>query len=67
MTFVLSDVFPPQDFVVTKQLASVLSHCYSSSPVPPVTPVDAALSTQLGDWTLRSCDELSETLGDDDA
>ncbi|KAF3686174.1 Ankyrin repeat and BTB/POZ domain-containing protein 2 [Channa argus] len=36
-----------KDYAITKQLASVFSHCYGSCPVPPVPPMDAALSTQL--------------------
>ncbi|XP_068584825.1 ankyrin repeat and BTB/POZ domain-containing protein 2-like [Cebidichthys violaceus] len=36
-----------KDFVLTKRLSSVFSHCYSCSPVPPVRPVDVSLSTQL--------------------
>ncbi|XP_070814376.1 ankyrin repeat and BTB/POZ domain-containing protein 2-like [Chaetodon trifascialis] len=36
-----------KDYVITKRLASVLSHCYGGVPVPPVPPVDVALSTQL--------------------
>ncbi|XP_034746092.1 ankyrin repeat and BTB/POZ domain-containing protein 2-like [Etheostoma cragini] len=35
------------DYVVTKRLASVLSHCYGGAPVPAVPPVDVSLSTQL--------------------
>lgn len=64
MTFLPSEavVFPPQDYVVTKRLASVFSHCYSCSPVPPVAPVDVTLSTQLGDSSLQSCDKLSMEL-----
>ncbi|XP_054472051.1 LOW QUALITY PROTEIN: ankyrin repeat and BTB/POZ domain-containing protein 2-like [Anoplopoma fimbria] len=36
-----------KDYVLTKRLASVFSHCYSCSPVPPVPPLDVSLSTQL--------------------
>nr|XP_046253578.1 ankyrin repeat and BTB/POZ domain-containing protein 2-like [Scatophagus argus] len=36
-----------KDYVVTKRLASVFSHCYGCSPVPPVPPMDITLSTQL--------------------
>ncbi|XP_029353636.1 ankyrin repeat and BTB/POZ domain-containing protein 2-like [Echeneis naucrates] len=36
-----------KDYVITKRLASVFSHCYGCCPVPPVPPMDAALSTQL--------------------
>ncbi|XP_018548369.1 ankyrin repeat and BTB/POZ domain-containing protein 2 isoform X2 [Lates calcarifer] len=36
-----------KDYVITKRLASVFSHCYGSSPVPPVPPMDVTLSTQL--------------------
>uniref|UniRef100_A0A672FXZ8 Ankyrin repeat and BTB (POZ) domain containing 2a n=1 Tax=Salarias fasciatus TaxID=181472 RepID=A0A672FXZ8_SALFA len=35
------------DYVVTKRLASVFSHCYGGAPVPPVPPLDVSLSTQL--------------------
>lgn len=64
MTFLPSEVVvvPPQDYVVTKRLASVFRHCYSCSPVPPVAPVDVTLSTQLGDSSLQSCDKLSMEL-----
>ena len=40
--------FPLQDYVVTKRLASVFSHCYGGAPVPAVPPMDVTLSTQLG-------------------
>ncbi|KAI3377674.1 hypothetical protein L3Q82_008442, partial [Scortum barcoo] len=36
-----------KDYVTTKRLASVFSHCYGCSPVPPVPPMDVSLSTQL--------------------
>ncbi|XP_022605558.1 ankyrin repeat and BTB/POZ domain-containing protein 2-like [Seriola dumerili] len=36
-----------KDYVITKRLASVFSHCYGGSPVTPVPPVDVTLSTQL--------------------
>ncbi|TKS70530.1 Ankyrin repeat and BTB/POZ domain-containing protein 2 [Collichthys lucidus] len=36
-----------KDYVITKRLASVFSHCYGSSPVPPIPPLDVTLSTQL--------------------
>ncbi|KAM6943479.1 ankyrin repeat and BTB/POZ domain-containing protein 2-like [Xenentodon cancila] len=36
-----------KDYVVKKRLAAVLSHCYGSSPVPVVPPMDVSLSTQL--------------------
>ncbi|CAJ1049933.1 ankyrin repeat and BTB/POZ domain-containing protein 2-like [Xyrichtys novacula] len=36
-----------KDYVVTKRLASVISHCFSRSPVPPISPLDVTLSTQL--------------------
>ncbi|XP_032373799.1 ankyrin repeat and BTB/POZ domain-containing protein 2 [Etheostoma spectabile] len=36
-----------KDYVVTKRLASVFSHCYGAAPVPAVPPVDVSLSTQL--------------------
>ncbi|KAM9366758.1 ankyrin repeat and BTB/POZ domain-containing protein 2-like [Symphorus nematophorus] len=36
-----------KDYVITKRLASVFSHCYSCSPVPPVPLLDVTLSTQL--------------------
>lgn len=44
--------------MITKRLASVFSHCYSFSPVPPVPPMDITLSTQLGNISLLSCDHL---------
>lgn len=37
-----------QDYVITKRLASVLAHCYGSSPVTPVPTLDMTMSTQLG-------------------
>ncbi|XP_042342563.1 ankyrin repeat and BTB/POZ domain-containing protein 2-like [Plectropomus leopardus] len=36
-----------KDYVITKRLASLFSHCYSCCPVPPVPPMDVTLSTQL--------------------
>ncbi|KAL7406010.1 hypothetical protein ABVT39_011617 [Epinephelus coioides] len=36
-----------KDYVITKRLASVFSHCYSCSPIPPILPMDVTLSTQL--------------------
>ncbi|XP_070758191.1 ankyrin repeat and BTB/POZ domain-containing protein 2-like [Enoplosus armatus] len=36
-----------KDYMITKQLASVCSHGYSCCAVPPVPPMDVALSTQL--------------------
>ncbi|XP_041649964.1 ankyrin repeat and BTB/POZ domain-containing protein 2-like [Cheilinus undulatus] len=36
-----------KDYGITKRLASVISHCYGSSPVPPIPPLDVTLSTQL--------------------
>ncbi|XP_034998298.2 ankyrin repeat and BTB/POZ domain-containing protein 2 [Hippoglossus stenolepis] len=36
-----------KDYVITKRLASVFSHCYGCCPVPPVPPMDITLSTQL--------------------
>ncbi|XP_034535121.1 ankyrin repeat and BTB/POZ domain-containing protein 2-like [Notolabrus celidotus] len=36
-----------KDYVTAKRLASVLSLCYSCSPVPPLPPLDVTLSTQL--------------------
>ncbi|KAG8001088.1 Ankyrin repeat and BTB/POZ domain-containing protein 2 [Nibea albiflora] len=36
-----------KDYVITKRLASVFSHCYGSSPVPLIPPLDVTLSTQL--------------------
>ncbi|XP_060924523.1 ankyrin repeat and BTB/POZ domain-containing protein 2-like [Limanda limanda] len=36
-----------KDYVITKRLASVFSHCYGGCPVPSVPPVDVTLSTQL--------------------
>ncbi|GLD55688.1 ankyrin repeat and BTB/POZ domain-containing protein 2-like isoform X1, partial [Lates japonicus] len=36
-----------KDYVITKRLTSVFSHCYGSSPVPLVPPMDVTLSTQL--------------------
>ncbi|XP_039981916.1 ankyrin repeat and BTB/POZ domain-containing protein 2-like isoform X2 [Xiphias gladius] len=36
-----------KDYVITKRLASVFSHCYGCSPVPPIPPMDVTLSTQL--------------------
>ncbi|XP_069383579.1 ankyrin repeat and BTB/POZ domain-containing protein 2-like isoform X2 [Paralichthys olivaceus] len=36
-----------KDYVITKRLASVFSHCYGCCPVPPVPPMDVTLSTQL--------------------
>uniref|UniRef100_UPI0037E8A73F ankyrin repeat and BTB/POZ domain-containing protein 2-like n=1 Tax=Semicossyphus pulcher TaxID=241346 RepID=UPI0037E8A73F len=36
-----------KDYVITKHLASVFSHCYSCSPVPLIPPLDVTLSTQL--------------------
>ncbi|KAM3625073.1 uncharacterized protein V6R79_006495 [Siganus canaliculatus] len=36
-----------KDYVVSKQLASVLSHCYGRSSPPPIPPMDVSLSTQL--------------------
>ncbi|XP_068177861.1 ankyrin repeat and BTB/POZ domain-containing protein 2-like [Antennarius striatus] len=35
-----------QDYLTTRRLAAVISHCYGS-PVPPVPPMDVSLSTQL--------------------
>ena len=46
--------FSLQDYVITKRLASVSSHCYGCCPVPPVPPMDATLSTQLGNTLLTS-------------
>uniref|UniRef100_A0A3B4WVL5 Ankyrin repeat and BTB domain containing 2 n=1 Tax=Seriola lalandi dorsalis TaxID=1841481 RepID=A0A3B4WVL5_SERLL len=34
-----------KDYVITKRLASVFSHCYGGSPVTPVPPVDVTLIT----------------------
>ncbi|KAA8596031.1 hypothetical protein FQN60_011322, partial [Etheostoma spectabile] len=42
-----------KDYVVTKRLASVFSHCYGAAPVPAVPPVDVSLSTQLGNPSPR--------------
>ncbi|XP_067448386.1 ankyrin repeat and BTB/POZ domain-containing protein 2-like [Thunnus thynnus] len=36
-----------KDYVITKRLTSVFSHCYGCSPVPRVLPMDVTLSTQL--------------------
>ncbi|XP_058485559.1 ankyrin repeat and BTB/POZ domain-containing protein 2-like [Solea solea] len=36
-----------KDYVITKRLASIFSHCYGRSPVPPVPLMDLTLSTQL--------------------
>ncbi|XP_062271281.1 ankyrin repeat and BTB/POZ domain-containing protein 2-like [Scomber scombrus] len=36
-----------KDYVITKRLASVFSHCYSVSPVPHIPTMDVTLSTQL--------------------
>ncbi|XP_061593415.1 ankyrin repeat and BTB/POZ domain-containing protein 2-like isoform X3 [Cololabis saira] len=36
-----------KDYVVLKRLAAVLSHCYGSSPVPAVPPMDVSLTTKL--------------------
>ena len=51
-------VLPLQDYVMTKRLAAVFSHCYGGSPVPPVPPMDVALSTQLGNTSPPSRDCL---------
>ncbi|XP_068995738.1 ankyrin repeat and BTB/POZ domain-containing protein 2-like isoform X2 [Embiotoca jacksoni] len=47
-----------KDYVVTKRLASVFSHCYGS-PVPPVPPMDVSLSTQLDIHFLNN-EEMSD-------
>ncbi|XP_069575868.1 ankyrin repeat and BTB/POZ domain-containing protein 2-like isoform X3 [Brachyistius frenatus] len=47
-----------KDYVVTKRLASVFSHCYRS-PVPPVPPMDVSLSTQLDIHFLNN-EEMSD-------
>lgn len=49
-------LFPPQDYVVTKRLAAMFSHCYGSTPVPAIASVDISQSTQLGESSLQSCD-----------
>ncbi|KAM7424751.1 hypothetical protein PAMA_000891 [Pampus argenteus] len=36
-----------KDYVITKRLASVFSHCYGCCPVPAIPPMDVTLSTQL--------------------
>uniref|UniRef100_A0A667X6Q1 Ankyrin repeat and BTB domain containing 2 n=1 Tax=Myripristis murdjan TaxID=586833 RepID=A0A667X6Q1_9TELE len=36
-----------KDYVITKRLASVFSHCYGRTPVPPVPSMDVSLSTHL--------------------
>ncbi|XP_071779263.1 ankyrin repeat and BTB/POZ domain-containing protein 2-like isoform X1 [Centroberyx gerrardi] len=36
-----------KDYVMTKRLASVFSHCYGCTAVPPVPPMNVTLSTQL--------------------
>ncbi len=51
-------VVPLQDYVITKRLASVFSHCYGCSPVPPVAALDVSLSTQLGNASLLPCDSV---------
>lgn len=48
-----------KDYVVTKRLAMVFSHCYGSSPVPPVPLVDITLSTQLDIHFLNN-EEMSD-------
>ncbi|XP_072235924.1 ankyrin repeat and BTB/POZ domain-containing protein 2-like [Leuresthes tenuis] len=48
-----------KDYVVTKRLASVFSHCYGSSPVPAVPPLDVTLSTQLDIHFLNN-EEMSD-------
>ncbi|XP_019751839.1 ankyrin repeat and BTB/POZ domain-containing protein 2-like [Hippocampus comes] len=36
-----------KDYVITKRLASVISHCYGFSAVPAIPPIDVTQSTQL--------------------
>uniref|UniRef100_A0A8C6KAG6 Ankyrin repeat and BTB domain containing 2 n=1 Tax=Nothobranchius furzeri TaxID=105023 RepID=A0A8C6KAG6_NOTFU len=36
-----------KDYVITKRLASALSHCYGPAPIPAVPPMDVTLSTHL--------------------
>ncbi|XP_030580414.1 ankyrin repeat and BTB/POZ domain-containing protein 2-like [Archocentrus centrarchus] len=48
-----------KDYMVTKRLAMVFSHCYGSSPVPPVPLIDITLSTQLDIHFLNN-DEMSD-------
>ncbi|XP_022059746.2 ankyrin repeat and BTB/POZ domain-containing protein 2-like [Acanthochromis polyacanthus] len=48
-----------KDYVVTKRLASVFSHCFGSSPIPPVQPMDVTLSTQLDIHFLNN-EEMSD-------
>ncbi|KAM9318609.1 ankyrin repeat and BTB/POZ domain-containing protein 2-like [Pholidichthys leucotaenia] len=48
-----------KDYVVTKRLASVFSHCYGRSLIPPVPPMDATLSTQLDIHFLNN-EEMSD-------
>ncbi|XP_078111953.1 ankyrin repeat and BTB/POZ domain-containing protein 2-like [Sander vitreus] len=45
--FMFSMLEASKDYVVTKRLASVFSHCYGGAPVPAVPPLDVTLSTQL--------------------
>uniref|UniRef100_A0A8D0A1W6 Ankyrin repeat and BTB domain containing 2 n=1 Tax=Sander lucioperca TaxID=283035 RepID=A0A8D0A1W6_SANLU len=45
--FMFSMLETSKDYVVTKRLASVFSHCYGDAPVPAVPPMDVTLSTQL--------------------
>ncbi|XP_008283379.1 ankyrin repeat and BTB/POZ domain-containing protein 2-like, partial [Stegastes partitus] len=48
-----------KDYVVTKRLASVFSHCFGSSAVSPVRPMDVTLSTQLDIHFLNN-EEMSD-------
>ncbi|KAM4592249.1 ankyrin repeat and BTB/POZ domain-containing protein 2-like [Odontesthes bonariensis] len=48
-----------KDYVVTKRLASVFSHCYGSAPIHAVPPLDATLSTQL-DIRFLNNEEMSD-------
>ncbi|XP_056134425.1 ankyrin repeat and BTB/POZ domain-containing protein 2-like [Lampris incognitus] len=45
--FMFSLLLTSKDYVITKRLASVFSHCYGCAPVPPVPAMDITLSTQL--------------------
>ncbi|KAK5622024.1 hypothetical protein CRENBAI_012151 [Crenichthys baileyi] len=47
------------DYLLTKRLASVVSHCYGCSPVPDVPAMDVALSTQL-DIRFLNNEEMSD-------
>ncbi|MEQ2242505.1 hypothetical protein ILYODFUR_036477, partial [Ilyodon furcidens] len=45
--------------MLTKRLASVVSHCYGCSPVPDIPAMDVALSTQL-DIRFLNNEEMSD-------